>query len=177
MVATRGGLEIFTALLGLRRKLCLDCSRRAATTFRRRFSLLSRRPSIWVFVGNVEAFRHSAWLGGAWVFVALDVCLPPVFGVVAPGSSVKNKSFLAWGVSRLGNDAHRGLPSCVPVFVCRRCRVSLIVCCPFWEVGATHSLLSSATMTHVGLFVWSCRCLWCCGGPSIVSLLCTLCRF
>lgn len=123
MVATRGGLEIVTALLGLRRKLCLDCSRRAVTTFRRRFSLLSRRPSIWVFVGNVEAFRHSAWLGGAWVFVALGVCLPPVFGVVAPGSSVKNKSFLAWGVSRLGNDAHRGLPSRVPVFVCRRCRV------------------------------------------------------
>ncbi|AQK73308.1 Homeodomain-like superfamily protein [Zea mays] len=33
-------LAIYTALLGLQRKLCLVCTRRAATTFRRRFSFL-----------------------------------------------------------------------------------------------------------------------------------------
>jgi hypothetical protein len=62
-------LAIIVALLGLRRKLCLDCSRRAATTIRLRFSFLkalSRRPSICVIVGKVEAFRHSALLGGVW---------------------------------------------------------------------------------------------------------------
>ncbi|KAL5663463.1 hypothetical protein ACJX0J_023571, partial [Zea mays] len=60
---------------GLRRKLCLVCTRRAATAFRRRFSFLKarpRRPLVCVFVGVVEALRHSAWLGGVGTFVALD---------------------------------------------------------------------------------------------------------
>jgi hypothetical protein len=100
-------LAITAALLGLRRKLCLDCSRRvAATALQRHFSLkaLSRSPSTWVVVGNAEAFRHFAWLGGVWVFVAPGIYLPPVLGAVVPDSSVKNRSSLAWGVSKLGND-------------------------------------------------------------------------
>ncbi|KAL5671727.1 hypothetical protein ACJX0J_016033, partial [Zea mays] len=61
-------------------KLCLVCTRRAATTFRRRFSLLKvrpRRPQLCVFVGVVEALCHSAWLDGVGAFVALGVCLLP----------------------------------------------------------------------------------------------------
>jgi hypothetical protein len=77
-------LTISAALLGLRRKLCLVCSRRAVVTaIWRRFSFskaLPRRPSIYGVVDIVEAFRRSAWLDGAWAFVALGVCLFPVFG-------------------------------------------------------------------------------------------------
>jgi hypothetical protein len=78
-------LAIYTALLGLRRKLCLVCTRRATTTFRRRFSFLKarpRRPPVCVFVRVVEALRHSAWLDGVRAFVALGVCSLPEFGVV-----------------------------------------------------------------------------------------------
>ncbi|AQK73284.1 Homeodomain-like superfamily protein [Zea mays] len=93
-------LAIYTALLGLQRKLCLVCTRRAATTFRRRFSFLKvrpRRPAVCVFVRVVEALRRSAWLNGvrvvealrhsAWLdgvraFVALGVCSLPEFDVV-----------------------------------------------------------------------------------------------
>jgi hypothetical protein len=43
---------------------------------------LPRRPPVCVVVSVVEAFRHSAWLGGAWAFVALGVYLLPMFGDV-----------------------------------------------------------------------------------------------
>jgi hypothetical protein len=36
-------LAIIVALLGLRRKLCLDCSRRVVAAIRRRFSSLGRQ--------------------------------------------------------------------------------------------------------------------------------------
>jgi hypothetical protein len=35
---------------------------------------------------------------------------------------------------------HRGLPPSVPGVRCRRCRVLLVVCCPFGEVGAARTL-------------------------------------
>jgi hypothetical protein len=53
--------------------------------FRCRFSFLKaqpRRPQVCVFVGVVEALRHSAWLDGVGAFVALGVCLLPKFNVV-----------------------------------------------------------------------------------------------
>jgi hypothetical protein len=78
-------LAIYAALLGLRRKLCLVGTRRAAMAFRRRFSFLKawpRRPPVCVFIGVVEAFHHSAWLNGVRVIVALGICLLPEFGVV-----------------------------------------------------------------------------------------------
>lgn len=71
-------LGIATALLDLWRELCLDSSRWAAAAwFRLRFSFLKalyRRPSVCVVIDIVEAFHHSAWLGGAWAFVAPGVC-------------------------------------------------------------------------------------------------------
>jgi hypothetical protein len=82
-------------------------TRRAATAFRRRFSFLKarpRRPLVCVFVGVVEALRHSAWLGGVGAIVALGVCLLSEFGVVDLLLVVKNRSCLMWGVLRLGND-------------------------------------------------------------------------
>jgi hypothetical protein len=78
-------LAINAALLGLRRKLCLVGTRRAAAAVRRRFSFLKvwhRRPPVCVFVGVVKALRHSTWLGGVRAIVALGVCLLPEFGVV-----------------------------------------------------------------------------------------------
>jgi hypothetical protein len=79
------GLVRRRTTVGLRRKLCLVGTRRAATTFRCRFSFLKarpRRPLVYVFVGVVEALCHSAWLGGVEAIVALGVCLLPEFGVV-----------------------------------------------------------------------------------------------
>jgi hypothetical protein len=87
---------------------------------RRRFSLLkalSRRPSICVVVDNMLVFCHSAWLGGAWAFIALGVCLLPVLGAIVLGSLVKNQSCLAWVVSRLGNDGAPQPSLCASVWV------------------------------------------------------------
>jgi hypothetical protein len=36
-------------------------------------------PPVCVIIGVVEAFHHSAWLGGACAFVALGIYLLPVF--------------------------------------------------------------------------------------------------
>jgi hypothetical protein len=69
-------LAINAAMLGLRRKLCLVCSRWAAAAVRRLFSFLKaqpKRPPNCVVVGVVEVFRHFAWLDGVWAFVAIVV--------------------------------------------------------------------------------------------------------
>jgi hypothetical protein len=117
-------LAITTALLGLWRELCLDSSRwaEAAAWFRRLFSFLkalSRRPSVCVVVYIVVAFRHSAWLGGAWAFVASGVCLLPGLSAKASSSLMKNRSCLTRGVSGLGNDGVHGgaLFLCADVWV------------------------------------------------------------
>lgn len=127
----------------LRRKLCLVCTRRAATAIQRRFSFLkapSRRSSVCVVAGQrggLSSLRLARW---CWVFVAPDVCFLPVLGALAPSSLVKNRNCLAWGASRLGNDGAPRSSSCVPVLGCWRRRVALAVCSPSWEVGAARLL-------------------------------------
>jgi hypothetical protein len=135
---------------GLRRKLCLVGTRRAATTFRCRLSFLKarpRRPLVCVFVGVVEALCHSAWLGGVGVIVALGVCLLPKFGVVDL-CSWRRIGAASCGVCEAWQRWRAVILFLASVFGFRHRRVALAVCGSSWGVGAARLLcLSLATMT------------------------------
>jgi hypothetical protein len=135
---------------GLRRKLCLVGTRRAATTFRLRFSFLKaqpRRPLVCVFVGVVEALCHSAWLGGVGAIVALGVCFLPEFGVVDL-CSWRRIGAASCGVCEAWQRWRAVILFLASVSGFRRRRVALAVCGSSWGVGAARPLcLSLATMT------------------------------
>jgi hypothetical protein len=127
---------------GLRRKLCLVGTRRAATTFRRRFSFLKarpRRPLVCVFVGVVEALCHSAWLGGGEAIVAFGVCLLPEFGVVNL-CSWRRIEAASCGVCEAWQQWRVVFLFLASVSRFRRRRVALAVCGSSWGVGAARPL-------------------------------------